>query len=768
MLFSFFSRLRLGAWVLVCLGLALLSAHVMAQATGSGGYTLTLIKAKTPLYLLNSAQLPLDAVNATRGDNQLVLYTSNFGSSTRTNPHGVEVIAAPAPGDVATQEGPLYTVEAITSVWDCQKLGGSNPSLNLKGLPCGNGPLTQGRVVLSATGNRRQLLLNTFEPGSEFRLKRQYFSQASTPLSGLNPNAQTNPVGRTYPGFRASGQLLAYTGAYGQPTTGTNEFGTEVTVINNRVVAAEGADSTIPAAAFGSSFGDLSSFILSGHGPMRTWLVQNAPLGAKIELLPQTSSNLEGLLAPLPTLTGPVAYTVLSSVDFETYQLQIKSQLEKLNCNLSPVACQNGREALQKAQALHTQNQDDAAIALLLAQKPTLDKTRWAQHPRYSVNATKAVWHRPVELSPQAIGTTLDRFKQAGLNTVFLETFFHGWPLFNSKTYAAYGLKGTLYPKFRTAALIPSGAPPGTLGPDPLRVWLNEAHKRGMQLHPWVQVFYVGNRQVDGPGPILEAHPDWANVQRSALKTGEDTLMTPEKPVPSTLEPGSYFLDPANPNVQTFLLALMDELLNRYPVDGLQLDYIRYPASFPPDRYSYLATTWGYTPVARQGFEATYGTDPARLTPQNLELWEAWATYKAEQINSFVRLVHQRVVQARAKNPRLQLSAAVFPDSAAALANKHQQWGLWGQEGLVDFLAPMNLSGATALITQHTREMTQVAGVPVVAGIFGPFNQMSAESTLEQLEAAKAGGAVGYSLFDSAHLSPDTVEALTLWQTQPL
>ena len=59
----------------------------------------------------------------------------------------------------------------------------------------------------------------------------------------------------------------------------------------------------------------------------------------------------------------------------------------------------------------------------------------------------------------------------------------------------------------------------------------------------------------------------WANYQKKNAACN--------KPMPSISEHNGYFLDPANPNVQKFLTALLTEISTNYNIDGLNIDYIR-------------------------------------------------------------------------------------------------------------------------------------------------------------------------------------------------
>ena len=76
-------------------------------------------------------------------------------------------------------------------------------------------------------------------------------------------------------------------------------------------------------------------------------------------------------------------------------------------------------------------------------------------------------------------------------------------------------------------------------------------------------------------------------------------------------EHNGYFLDPANPEVSEFLLKLIDEITTRYKVDGVNIDYARYP-NIAKENYN---NQWGYTKFAREEFMQTYEIDPIEIEP---------------------------------------------------------------------------------------------------------------------------------------------------------
>jgi uncharacterized lipoprotein YddW (UPF0748 family) len=692
--------------------------------------------------------------NQPRGDESLILYDDAFGKSTRTNPYGVEVMATPS--DKKVSDGKAYQVTGVTSVWECTKPQPDSSESNA--VSCGNADIPAHGIVLSAMGTKRDWL-KKLKAGDVILLEEEWFKQQQAKIDVVDPTPLNNPSGSGFPGYRASNQIVVYDSGYERPNTGTNEFGFEVTVRNGLVTAQEGSDSAIPA----------DGFVLSGHGRGRSWLIANAPLGAKIEISPDKQ-------------------TVTSTIDFDTYVYQFDQLWAGSPCanavwNVNVTtdrSCNIIRGQRETAVNLFKDGRQGEAAALIQNALEGMNRRIWQSYSSFPSNTIRGAWHRPVEKNQAGIDQTLDRLKAAGINSVFLETFFHGYTIFPSQTFKEYGLTDE-NPKFA--------------GTDLLKLWVQEAHKRGMQVHTWFQTFYGGTKAYLPPGPILAKYPSWANVQFSALvpvnpvqpvsdTAGKDglalvakangtakngngnpasvILKVPDKPVPSSLELGGYFLDPANPQVQTFLLKLADEIVTRYNIDGFQLDYIRYPASFPSDRFSYRKTTWGYTDVARKAFKGQYGMDPVDIDPKDPEfdaLWMAWNNYKTAQVNNFVQKVVQDI---RQKRPDVKISAAVFPDADSALALKHQDWRAWGQNGWIDFFAPMTLTSAEKVVDRDTRNMIMATNgkVPVYSGIFGPFNDNTAEHVLKQIDTAKQAGARGYVLFDTAHLTPRMLEAI--------
>ncbi len=264
-----------------------------------------------------------------------------------------------------------------------------------------------------------------------------------------------------------------------------------------------------------------------------------------------------------------------------------------------------------------------------------------------------------------------DRMAKAGINTVFFETVNSGYPIYPSR--------------------VAPQQNPLVRGWDPLKAAVKLAQERNMELHAWVWVFAIVNQRhneilnlpQDYPGPILSRYPDWGITDQDGNSFHYHS--------------GKAFLDPANPKVQRYLSLLLEEIATNYDVDGIHLDYIRYPFQSPTGKYNY-----GYGTASRRKFKQMTGVDPIKLNFGD-NLWSQWTGFRLKQVDNFVSAVSQRL---KAKRPDLILSTAVFPMPRQERLNKIQQhWEKWVREGSIDLLVPMTYASDTDELYQLTRPL---------------------------------------------------------------
>lgn len=99
-----------------------------------------------------------------------------------------------------------------------------------------------------------------------------------------------------------------------------------------------------------------------------------------------------------------------------------------------------------------------------------------------------------------------------------------------------------------------SGKNPGY---DPLAFAVEECHKRGMQLHAWLVTLPLGKTD------------HVRRLGKRALPAKERSLCTRYK--------GSWYMEPGNPATADYITSLVKEIVQGYDVDGIHLDYVRYP-----------------------------------------------------------------------------------------------------------------------------------------------------------------------------------------------
>ena len=553
---------------------------------------------------------------------------------------------------------------------------------------------------------------NAYEP-LVLKEKEVVFNQSTYPIDVVNPQATTNKIGANYPGLRGANQLVIYTPAFGYRTN-TNEFGTEAIVTEDTVTSLSGADSLIPA----------NGFVISGHGRAKKWINENIMVGSKIYIdldrqiitsYITSDTFLYGAREKVKEVENMMFYYNQNSPSYTQ-----RKTLQNLN---------RAKEYIERAQKDGNDSQKYASKAIEYA-----DMAMSTVIP-YNPYEFKGVWIRPSYHNIDEITSVLDRIADAGINNVFVETYYHGQTIFPSRTMEEYGfIKQN--PEFE--------------GFDPLKIWIKEAHRRGIKVHIWFESFYVGNKPPEtNPEYILSVKPEWANYQKK--NADSDTIPY------SVSEHNGYFIDPANPEVQAFLYNLIDEIILRYRPDGINLDYIRYPQSLAPNYSNYDMSNWGYTKYAREEFQKMYNVDPVELMPADI-MWHQWNMYRSGKISDFVRRVGRL-----ARMNGITVTAVIFPNIQMAYDTKMQDWKTWSMNDYIDGFTPLLLTcdDKTAMnlmgnVLRHKSPKTKL-----YAGLFVTFMNGSNSDLIKQIHAARRYAVNGLIIFDYAHLKDCYVDMLT-------
>ena len=334
----------------------------------------------------------------------------------------------------------------------------------------------------------------------------------------------------------------------------------------------------------------------------------------------------------------------------------------------------DAREKLQNFLQLVDQRKYDQARQQWMQARRTL----WNNYPtdrQLAQPEIRAMWLDRGTIvkakSESDLAEIFDRMAAGGINTVFFETVNASYPIYPSR--------------------VAPEQNPLVRGWDPLRAAVKLAHQRGMELHAWAWIFAAANQRhnqilnqpVDYLGPVLSIRPDWGITDKKGNLFDYSSGYK------------KAFFDPANPRVQNYLLSLLEEIATNYDVDGIQLDYIRYPFQDPR-----VNQTFGYGKSSRWLFKQMTGIDPIEMKP-NHPLWSHWTGFRSRQVDNFVLAASERLKE---KRPDLILSAAVFPmPREERLFRLQQHWEKWVQNEWVDIIVLMTY----ALDTDNLEEKTQ-------------------------------------------------------------
>ena len=236
---------------------------------------------------------------------------------------------------------------------------------------------------------------------------------------------------------------------------------------------------------------------------------------------------------------------------------------------------------------------------------------------------------------------------------------------------------------------------------DQVMACLRAAQGTGVRVHAWILCFNATR----GVPKSLESF----KARGWRLRDKDGALTT--------------YLNPANANVRSLALSIVDEINSRYAVQGIHLDFVRWPHT---------------------------------------------VTKPADAVN----LVTQFVAEARrrVKRPRW-LTAAVYAKYPRCMETVGQDWVKWLDFDLVDYVVPMDYTESAAqfesFLRQHASPSVNARRTIAGIGVTSSESNLSAAQVVEQIRLARKYGLAGQSLFDlDATLEQKILPALRkgVWQ----
>jgi uncharacterized lipoprotein YddW (UPF0748 family) len=367
----------------------------------------------------------------------------------------------------------------------------------------------------------------------------------------------------------------------------------------------------------------------------------------------------------------------------------------------------------------------------------------------------RALWVTRTSLaSPAAVGEMVRQAQAGQFNTLLVQVRGRGDAYFND------GIEA------RAAALA---SQPDSF--DPLATVLKLAHGRNIRVHAWINVNLVSSA-VDLPAErshVIYRHPEFLMVPRALAR--ELALHAPTSHIyleklarwvrSQTGEVEGLYTSPIPEASATATASVIADIVARYPVDGVHLDYLRYPnEDFDYSREALIAFRADVASrlgeADRRKREQAIGGDLLGWTDA---FPERWAEFRRERLTALVSRVRDSV---RARRPGAIFSAAVLPDAVDASARRLQPWDRWLRADLLDVACPMAYATDAETFAAQVTSARAAAGTrPVWAGI-GAY-RLSTSQTIENIQTARRLGAAGIILFsyDSLISAPQGSEYLS-------
>lgn len=330
--------------------------------------------------------------------------------------------------------------------------------------------------------------------------------------------------------------------------------------------------------------------------------------------------------------------------------------------------------------------------------------------PRAGSDRTVGVWltnsPSPLYYSVALLERSVADLADAGFNTLYPNVWSRG-TTFHRSTLAP------MEPALEQA-IKRGGAPL-----DPICQLAGAAHRRGLRTIPW---FEYGLME-PADSAVVRAHPDWV-LQRSDGSSlyalhGADLQRSPLRDL-------RVWLNPAHPGVKARFIGLIQELVTRCPVDGIQLD----------DHFAWPVDL-GYDSFTRSLYRQETGSEPPELSTDR-----AWMRWRRQQLTALLRELRQSLPQ----QPRPLLISVSPGPFRFAYNHWLQDWELWALGGLIDELVVQNYAYSVAGFARDLNQPALVKarswGLPVEIGILAGFGGRTTPiSTLEQTVAmAQAAG----------------------------
>lgn len=264
-------------------------------------------------------------------------------------------------------------------------------------------------------------------------------------------------------------------------------------------------------------------------------------------------------------------------------------------------------------------------------------------------------WHATSETQ---LKEAIQYMKDHHLNILMVQVYGDGMALYNSSVAPRSGLVSGSF--------------------DNLQKAIELGHAAGIEVHAWLNVVKVYTTTLARPGNpnhLINAHPEWSMVDQNGVALVDKLGTSPA---------ASIFFCPEHPGFFKYLTDLTVEVAGNYNVDGINLDYIRYPS------YNYC-----FCKLHKDNFQAKYGYFPTRFDSK----FDQW------RYDNITKLVESIYTNTAAVNPLIKISANFTKHSYT-----YQDAHTWLKKGIIDIACPMLYTSDMTLFKDRVRDLVENSG----------------------------------------------------------
>ena len=292
----------------------------------------------------------------------------------------------------------------------------------------------------------------------------------------------------------------------------------------------------------------------------------------------------------------------------------------------------------------------------------------------------------------------------------------------------------TCYPSGVGEPYFSSGLSPSNF--NALQAMIRAAHdttggKQRIEVHCWIVAFATAG------GTVYSRHNNagdldnyWVTLDAAGNETSDKAF------------------DPGHPKCQEYTVNVAMDLVNRFDIDGIHYDYIRFTGN-----------NQGYNPVSVARYNARYGTTG---NPASTE--ERFKQWRRDQVTSVVRKVYAKIQSSKpwvkqsgsfvTWNPSPASSTRAGFQATRPYYDVYSDWDSWMQEGIVDMAVPMTYYNWASLPSDYTKwmnfEKDRKANRHMVVGP-GTYMNSQANAISELLMTRNASPAGNYAQGFSAY-----------------